>query len=291
MKKITCICMILAAVFTISACGGNKTNVQESVVKKEAPQTEGFQPEKTEITKKDDFSKDGLSADVTGIAYEEGVTKIQIHVKNDLDEEVNVITANLSVNGMMSNDSMFISVPAKSEANGAVAIGNSWLGEMGIQQIAELEFIVKAFNDMNNEILTSDVLHFETNAPASYKQSYDDSGFEIYNDKGVRILARTLQKSRLSEDMELVFYAENDTDSTISVMAQDVSVNGIAVDPLFVLTVGAGKKAVDTMVFYDTELQEKQITDFETVTASFKAFNDELETVFATEALQVPVSE
>ena len=59
MKKITCICMILAAVFTISACGGNKTNVQESVVKKEAPQTEGFQPEKTEITKKDDFSKDG----------------------------------------------------------------------------------------------------------------------------------------------------------------------------------------------------------------------------------------
>ena len=291
MKKISCICMILAGILAFSACGKPKTSVQESVVKKEAPQTESFQPEKTQITKKDDFSKDGLSATVTGIAYEEGTTNIQIHVKNDLDENINVITTALSVNGMMSNDSMFISVPAKSEADGVVAIGNSWLGDMDIRQIVEVEFVLKAFNDMNDEILASDVLHFETDAPASYEQNYDDGGFEIYNDKGIRILARALQKSRLSNDMELVFYAENDTDSTISVMSQDVSVNGVAVEPLFVLTVGAGKKAVDTMVFYDAELQEKQIAEFQTITASFKAFNEDLETIFETEPLQVPVGE
>ena len=70
-----------------------------------------------------------------------------------------------------------------------------------------------------------------------------------------------------------------------------VSVNGKELEPLFLLTVGPGKKAVDTMVFYQTELMENHIKKIETITASFKAFNEKLETVFEAGPLQIPVSE
>ncbi len=288
MKKISWICMVLAVAFVFSACGKAGDGAQESVVKKEAKQIEGYQPDQTQVTKQETFSQDGLTAELTGITYEDVVTKLNFHVKNDTEEELHVTTANLSVNGLMSYENMFITVPAKNETDGFVSLSNSWLAKMQIEKIAEIEFMIKAYNSLNDEVLASDVLKCKTDA-SSYKQVYDDSGFEIYNDKGIKISVRSLQKSELSDDMELVFYAENNTDSAISVMSRDVSVNGIPVEPLFVLSAGAGKKAVDTMVFYAEELQEHNITDIETITASFKAFNEDLETVFETEILQVPI--
>ena len=90
--------------------------------------------------------------------------------------------------------------------------------------------------------------------------------------------------------MEIVFYAENNTDSAISIMSGNVSVNGKSIEPLFVMSVGAGKKAVDTMVFYDKDLKELEIGEIQTVEAKFKAFNENLETVFETDAVKVPIA-
>lgn len=287
MKKWTFLCLILAFVCLCSACGS--TGGEESVVKKEVKQEEGFRPKEAKLKEAEHVSQDGVSVSLVGISYEDVVTTLNLHVKNETEEERNVITANLSVNGIMSHDNMSVTVPAMSEADGTVSLSNSWLGEMQIEQIAEIEFMIKGFNSLHDEVFVSDTHTFYTDAPDSYKQTYDDSGFVVYHHNGFLLSARTLQKSELSNDMELVFYAENNTDDTICIMSQDVSVNGIPVKPLFVLTVGPNKKAVDTMVFYNQELQEKAIGDIQTVSASFKAFNEDLETVFETEILQVPI--
>lgn len=288
MKKISYGCMVLVAILLFSACGNKTAGPKETVVKKEAKQTEAFQPEPTKISKQEEFSQDGFSVTCSGISYEDVVTKLNLHIKNDTEEQLHVTTANVAVNGLMYLGNMFLTVPAKSEADGYVSFSNSWLGEMQIAKIADVELVIKAHNQMNDEVLVSDVLEFKTDAKG-YKQVYDDSGFEIYNDKNIKISARALRKSELSDDMELVFYAENNTNSAITVMSKDVLVNGIPMKPLFVLSVGAGKKAVDTMVFYDAELKEKNVTDIQTVTAVFKAFNENLETVFETEILKVPI--
>ena len=47
---------------------------------------------------------------------------------------------------------------------------------------------------------------------------------------------------------------------------------------------------MDTMVFYDKDLKELEIGEIQTVEAKFKAFNENLETVFETDAVKVPIA-
>lgn len=290
MRKRSYICILLAAVCLLASCGSSADKGNgETVVRKETEQFEGYRPKETKVKKGEIFSKDGINVTLSDISYEDIVTNINLHVKNDMEEEVNVTTANLSINGLMCQDSWMKKVPAKGETDGTISISNGWLGEMEIEQIAKIEFVVKVYNSLGDEIFTSDMLKFQTDAPSSYQQKYNDGGYEIYNEKGVKLCARTLRKSALSDNMELVFYMENNTNSTITVMAKDVLVNDTPVRPLFVLTVGEKKKAVDTMVFYDMDLKENNITDIQTVTASFQGFNEDLETVFAVENIKVPL--
>lgn len=290
MKKIFFLTLAFVLCFTCASCGGKKDEKQESVTRKTAEQFEDYRIEQTSVTVAGDYEEGGLSTVVTGISYEDIVTKINMHIKNETDSPLRVMTANLSVNGLMSTDSLFSEIAAESEHDGFVEISNEWFGKMGIEMITDVEFVIKVFDANNNEIMQSDIIRIETDAPASYRQQYDESGFEIYNEKGVKLSARTLQKSKLSDDIEIVFYAENNTDSTISIMSGDVSVNGNAITPLFVMSVGAGKRAVDTMVFYGDDLRKLKIDEIQTVNAMFKAFNESLETVFETPILKVPIS-
>ena len=288
MKKIVSSMIVIVMLAILAACGGQPAE-EESVVQKTAEQYEGFQPETATIKEAESFQNGGISVSVADVLYEPVVTKICFNLKNETDADVHVGTANFSINGFMCMDALFCALPAKSEKTGVLEISNDWFGKMQIEVIEDMEFIVKVYDADNNEIQKSDILHFKTDAPYTYQQKYDDSGVEIYHDNGVKISARYLQKSAHANDMELVFYAENNTDSAISVMSYDVTVNDISIEPLFVLTVGAGKKAVDTMLFYEKDLKQNNIEQIKAVTARFKAFDETLKTVFDTEPILVPV--
>jgi len=288
MRKLACCVIALALSFLLAACGGQPAG-EESVVEKTAQQYDGFRPKDASLKISDSYKENGISVSVTDISYEDVVTKIDFHLINETDAPVRVGTANLSINGFMCTDNLFCEVPANSEQTGTLEISNEWFGKMQIEVIKDMEFVVKVYDIDNNEIQQSDILRFKTNAPFTYRQKYDDSGFEIYNENGVKISARILQKSAHSDDLELVFYAENNTESAISVMSYDVLVNNLPVEPLFVLSVAAGKKAVDTMLFYESDLKQNNIDHIETVTARFKAFNEKLETVFNTETVNIPI--
>ena len=159
---------------------------------------------------------------------------------------------------------------------------------MGIEKITDVEFMIKVYDKHQDEIMRSKMLSITTKA-GSYKQKYDVTGFDIYNEGGIRLSARYLQQNKLSGDTELVFYAENNTKSAVVIMAQDVTANKKPVQPLFVITVEPGKKAVDTMVFYKADLEANEIKKINEIRASFKAFNNDLETIFETEVLKVPI--
>ncbi len=290
MRKMICFATALVMTLLLVACGGQPAG-EESVVQKSTQQYDGFQLKNSSIKKADSYAEAGISVSVTDISYEDVVTKIGFYLKNETDTPVRVGTANFSINGFMCTDGLFCEVLANSEQTSTLEISNEWFGKMEIAVIEDMEFVVKVYDINNNEIKQSDILKVKTNAPFTYRQKYDDSGFEIYNENGVKISARLLQKSAHSNDLELVFYAENDTDSAISVMSYDVFVNEIPIEPLFVISVGAGKKAVDTMVFYEKDLTQNNIERIEKVTARFKAFNERLETVFDLEPVNVPVAQ
>ena len=71
---------------------------------------------------------------------------------------------------------------------------------------------------------------------------------------------------------------ENATDTNLTVQARNVSVNGYMVDPIFSADVSAGKKANDTMTFFDSDLEEigiKERSDITDIELNFHWFNSD----------------
>ncbi len=278
---------VLAGLLALSLCGcGAK---EESVSVKDADVYSEYKIKETKISDKQDFSAEDVSVTVGEITYKDVTTKINLKVKNDRDEVVTVTTANLSINGLMSTDAMIVTLEPDEERDSYIQISNQWFGEMNIETIKEIEFIIKVYNENDEELAQSEILHIKTDAPWTYKQKYSEEGYVVYEKGGITLSVLEMKKSQLSNDMELVFYVENKTNKAISIMSSDVSVNGTPIEPLFVISVGAKKKAVDSMLFYEKDLTQLEITDIKFVRASFRAFDENLATVFETDIIEVPI--
>lgn len=284
-KKFVLIVLTGIIALSVCACGVK----EESVSVKESDIYSEYKIKETRITDKQDFSAENVSVTVGEISYENVTTRINMHVKNGREETVTVTSADLSVNGLMSTEAMILTLSAGEEKDSYIQISNQWFGEMNIETIKNIELLIKVYDAENNEIAKSEVLRIKTDAPWTYKQKYREDGYKIYDHKGIAISVLEMKKSDMSNDTELVLYAQNNTDKAISVMCSDVSVNGTPVEPLFVMSVGAKKKAVDSMLFYESDLEQLKITDIKFIRASFKAFNENFETVFETDIIEVPV--
>lgn len=86
----------------------------------------------------------------------------------------------------------------------------------------------------------------------------------------------------------IIVYIENTGDKDVTVQTRDVSINGFMVDAMFSCDVAAGKRAVDTITFMETDLKENEITAIEDVELSFHVFDmAEWETIVDTEVVSI----
>ncbi len=285
-KKIMALALITIMVIAFAGCGESR---QESVSVKDADLYSEYKIEEAAVSQKPEFSQDGISVTVGDLIYEDVTTKLSMNIKNETDKSVTVTTAEFSVNGLMCSDVLMETVEPKEKSEAFVEISNQWFGEMNISTITDMEFVIKVFDEKNEEIMKSQVLLVKTDAPWTYRQKYEMEGIRLYSEDGITLAVKEMKKSALSNDYELVFYIENKTNKTLSVMSDDVEVNGTPIEPLFVLSVGPKKKAVESMLFYEKDLEEREIEKIKTVNASFKAFDENLETVFETKVIKVPV--
>lgn len=107
-----------------------------------------------------------------------------------------------------------------------------------------------------------------------------------YEDENVKITYTGIEES-YSTDVK--FTIENKSDKKIIVQARDVSVNGIMTNPIFSCNITPGKKANDSMSFYN--LQDDGIDSIETIELSFHIYDsDSLDKIIDTEAITIDVS-
>ena len=158
----------------------------------------------------------------------------------------------------------------------------------GISTIQSLEmnlYIIDA--DTWDEIDESDVILIETDA-VDYVQKIDDSGKLAYEDDEIRIIVKTLESEESFWGSELYLFIENKSDRKITVQTRDCSVNGFMIDPLFSCEVSAGKMAYDSLAFMETDLEDNDITEIETIEVSFYLFDSESwDEITQTEAIAI----
>ena len=287
--KKTILITICSILLLFSTSCGNKVANEETVIVKESDNLTDYSLNKTALNESVEFSKDGISVTLDGILYEDLVTWFGFTIKNDTQKPIKVLVTDLSINGIMCTDSMLADIEQKSDKTEYLEISNEWFYDFSIKTIKELEFTIRILDENSNEIMRSDVLKATTDAPKSYVQQYPKDGFPVFNENGAVILSKSLKKSKLSNDLELGFYIENNTESHFSIMHKEVYVNDKPFLPTFIVSVGAGKIAVDSMLFSEKDLKDAKIEDVTSVKVSFKAIDLSSNIIFETDVLDIPV--
>lgn len=284
-KKILLIILSCALIFTLCAC--SNTQSEDSVLVKDSG--ESFRLNETSITKPAHFTHDGVNVALNDILYEELVTWFSFDLKNDTDKTVNILVTDLSVNGIMHQGIMSEVISAKSDKKAYFEISNEWFCDFSVKTVKEIEFTVRLLDENNIEFASSDALNVVTNTSAKYVQERKNDGTVIYSSNGALIVAQGLEKSKLSDDTELRFYIENNTNAHFSVIANEVYVNDKPFTPAFIISVGANKCASESLLLKKDELTNAKIDKITSVKASFTAIDKNSGTIFKTELLDIPI--
>ena len=91
---------------------------------------------------------------------------------------------------------------------------------------------------------------------------------------GIRVTAAGLSESEwVGPEIDVLI--ENDTDQSITLQAQDTSVNGIMFSPVFFCEVAAGKKSNEAISFYQSDLDSCGIKSIQSIELTVKAMDSD----------------
>lgn len=281
MKKIFFLLFALMLLFSLSACGGSMGDINDKQVVGDTNSTEESKSndskEITDISIKEQtvYEGNGIKVTVTGIDFEDFFgPSITVLIENNSAKNITIQSRSCSVNGLMV-DTMFSSdVAAGKKANDSITLSSSDLEISSITTIKDIEFALHIFDaDSWDNIVDTEPIVLRTSADATYVQEYDDSGFIAYDGNGIKVVVKKLNSSDSFWGSDVYLYIENNTNKDITVQANDVSINGFMVDPIFSCDVAAGKKVFDTMTFMESDLTDNGVSDISEIELKLHIFN------------------
>lgn len=212
-------------------------------------------------------------------------SELKLKIENNSDTDVTIQTRAASINGYMVESMMSPEVAAGKKANDSVTFSTSDLEAAGITNIADIEFFFHIFTtDGWDEFLDTGMVQIKTSLAEDFEYTYDDSGKELYNEKGIRIVAKGISDDDSWFGPGLILFIENTGKKAITVQARDVSVNGYMIDSSLSEDVYPDKRSLTAVTFFSSDLEKNDIEKFEDVELSFHIFEtDGWETIVDTE--------
>ncbi|MDD6160755.1 MAG: hypothetical protein PUB51_06475 [Oscillospiraceae bacterium] len=303
MKRTLAIILALMLAMSLVACGGssggevkepsNVTTGNNTEDTQQVEQTEkNEEPEKTEVTISETVLVDEAGVKITAKRLAtDGIfgPEIKLLIENNSGKDLTFQCRNASVNGYMVETMMSVDVVNGKKANDGLTFMESALEACGIDAIADMEFAFHIFDMAEWETyLDTNAIQIKTSIADTFEYTYDDSGDLAYEGNGVKIVVKGLAEDASIFGPSIVVYIENTGNKDVTVQTRDVSINGFMVDALFSCDVVAGKRAVDTITFMDSDLEENDIAAIENVELSFHVFDmAEWETIVDTEVVNI----
>ncbi|MDI9463387.1 MAG: hypothetical protein QM368_07270 [Bacillota bacterium] len=266
---------------TSTAPGGNEANENEQA-------NEAAVKEIT-IDEQLLLDRDGIVITATGLEETWLGPEINILIENNSGQPLTVQARNTSVNGYMVEPVFSCDVAPGKKANDSITFTGSDLQKCGIEVIARVELVFHVFNtDSWATVFDSEPVVIETSAAGTYTQEYDTSGTVVFDEAGFKIIFKGIAESMMGP--EAVLYIENNSAENITVQARNTSVNGYMVEPIFSCDVVQGKKAVDSLSFFEEDLAKNGIEKIEEIELYFHIFNTESwNTILDTGTIKVTV--
>lgn len=232
----------------------------------------------------------GIKITATGIDND-GIfgKELNLLIENNSDTDLTTQVRAVSVNGYMVDTMMSTDVAAGKKTNDAITFMRSDFEKLGITEIADIEFYFHIFTSEGwDEYLDTELIQIKTSVAESYEYTYDDSGEELYNENGIRIVSKGVSDEESIFGPGLVLYIENLTEQSITVQSRDSSVNGFMIDAMLSEEVSAGKRAITAMTFFESALEENDISEITDLEFYFHIFTtDGWNTIVDTDTISV----
>lgn len=263
--------------------GGENTKPTKS---EEGQQTEPQQtePQQTEPQTQEATVEEAVVLDEKGVKItvkrleDKGLfgPELKLLLENESGVDLTVQVRDCSINGYMIEPMMSVDVADGKKANDGITFMRSDLEACGIDTIADMEFSFHIFTTEDWEtFMDTEKIQVQTSVAETYEYTFDDSGDLVYEKNGIKIVVKGLDTGDSLLGPGIVVYMENESGQDITVQTRDVSVNGFMVDALLSSEVVDGKRAVDSITFLSSELEENEITEITEVELSFHIFDQE----------------
>ena len=249
-------------------------------------------PEETEVTINETVLVDEAGIKITAKSLEvDGIfgPEIKLLIENNSGKDLTFQCRNASVNGYMVETMMSVDVVNGKKANDSLTFMKSDFEACGIEKIADMEIAFHIFDMAEWETyLDTASIQIKTSIADNFEYTYDDSGDLAYEGNGIKIIIKGLAENESIFGPSIVTYIENTGDKDITVQTRDVSINGFMASAIFSCDVLAGKRAVDTITFMESDLEENEITAIEDIELSFHIFDsDDWKTIVDTEIVKI----
>lgn len=281
MKKLLSVLLLLGLMFCLFSCGGSSGDLNDKDVVngegKDANETSDNTQIADDVTIEETVLMDRDNIKVTATELNTDAlmgAEISVQLENNSAQNITVQVRNCTVNDLMIDPLFSAEVAAGKKANDTITFMSSDLKTSEITVIQAVEFSIHVFDsDTFETICDTERITLTTTADPSYTQVFDDSGFTAVDEDGIKIVVKKMNSSDSFWGADIYLYLENNTDKNITVQAKDVSINGYMVDPFFSCDIVAGKKAVDTITFMQSDLDDNNITDIQDLETKFHIFD------------------
>ncbi len=200
---------------------------------------------------------------------------IKLLIENDSEKSIGVGCNALIVNDYMINDLFSTSVAAGKKANETMYMSSGQLEAAGITNIGQVEIYFHLYDSESYETIADpECVMIKTSAYDAMDNQVEITGQELYSQDGIRIVGQYVDENSIWGTAVLL-YIENNSGKRIGISCDDMSVNGYMVSPLFSSTIYEGKRSIDDITIFSSDLEENAIESVEDIEVNFHIYNAE----------------
>ena len=284
-SKLPIIVVIIVIIVVIAAIGGDSSNKS----KNELASEESSKGNVTEATyNKDKGASSKISIEEQLLVDKNGIKitateytndsiwgeGIKLLIENNTDTTYTVGCDALIVNDYMITDLFASEIAPGKKANETMYLSSSALKAAGIDTVGKVEMYFHAldFSDITKPLFKNEFCEVKTSAFDNMDTTPNDAGIELYNNNGVKIVGKAVDEDSFW-GTAILLYIENNSGINVGINVDEMSINGYMMNPLFSTTCYNGKKAINDITVFSSDLKDNNIEKIEEVELKFHIYD------------------
>ena len=198
---------------------------------------------------------------------------VKLLLENNSDKDITVGCNALMVNDYMITDLFASSIAAGKKSNEILYLSSTQLKATGIENVGKIEIYFHIYDSSTYDtVFDTECVTIQTSEYANMDTIPNDAGTELYYQDGIRIVGKTVDENSFW-GTAILLYLENNSGKNVGISVDDMSINGFMMSPFFSTTVYDGKKAIDDITVFSSDLEENGIEAIEKVELKFHIYD------------------